>query len=135
MLKVCLTLPFHPCLANADAHVDAKLPLNAFLFFWMLVFAWSMYFLFANGKLYVQWPRLVPLDFAPDISSLRRSVSRTEAMEKGEPKGHKREASIAPAKRPAAGLLGTLFGRLALGEGREEVEVVGYEKDGRAHAE
>lgn len=113
---------------------DAKLPLNAFLFFWLLVLVWSIYFLFTNGKLYVQWPRLVPLEFAPDVSLVRK-VSRTEAMEKGETKGHKRDVSIAPAKGPS-GVLEALFGRWAPGKGGgEEVEVVGYEKDGRAHAE
>src|SRR5438046_10504825 len=51
---------------------DAKLPLNAFLAFWIAALIWSIYFIFTNGKLYVHWPRLVPLDFAPDISGTRQ---------------------------------------------------------------
>ena len=89
--------------------------------------------MFTNGKLYVQWPRLVPLDFAPDIRGLKKD--RFAAMEKGESKGHRRELSI-PSAKGAKGVVGLLFGRWAPGVGSgEEMELVGVGKDGRAHAE
>jgi hypothetical protein len=119
-------------LFQIPTNIDAKLPLTVFLAFWFAVFAWSLYFIFANGKLYVHWPRLVLLEFAPDISVKR---DRTTSLEKGEEKSHKREISISPPKG-AKGLLGTLFGRYAPGHGGgEEMELVGVEKDRRAHAE
>jgi hypothetical protein len=113
------------------AEIDAKLPLNAFLAFWLAVFAWSVYFILTNGKLYVQWPRLVPLDFAPDFAGTKRD--RMEILEKGEVKGHKRDVSISPSKGPVS-ILGTLLGRWAPGRS-EEIELVGVGKEGRAHAE
>ena len=89
--------------------------------------------MFTNGKLYVQWPRLVPLEFAPDIRGSKRD--RFVAMEKGETRSHKRELSI-PSAKSAKGFFGLLFGRWALGVGgSEELELVGVGKDGRAHAE
>ena len=122
-------MPPHSIVANTDA----RLPLKAFLAFWLAVFAWSVYFIFANGKLYVRWPRLVPLDFAPDIIRIRRD--KMASLEKGEGRGHKREVSVSPPKGPV-GILGNLFGRWAPGRGGgEEVELVGLGKDGRAHVE
>jgi hypothetical protein len=95
--------------------------------------AWSIYFIFTNGKIYVQWPRLVTLDYAPDILGYKRD--NMASLEKGEGKGHKREVSVAPPKGPV-GILGALFGRWAPGRGGgEDVELVGVGKDGRAHAE
>ena len=56
-------------------------------------------------------------------------------LEKGEGKGHKREASVSPPKGPK-GILGTLFGRWAPSHGGGEVvEVVSVGKESRAHAE
>jgi hypothetical protein len=113
--------------------LDAKLPLKAFLAFWFAIFVWSLWFIFANGRLYVSWPRLVPLDFAPDLTGFKRD--KMAALEKGEGRGHKRELSVGPPKGPA-GILGALFGRWAPGKGGgEEMELVGIGKDGRAHAE
>lgn len=109
---------------------DAKLPLNAFLAFWLAILIWSIYFIFTNGKLYVQWPRLVPLAFAPDITGLKRS--RRDSLERGE---HKRDVSVSAAKGPA-GILGALFGRWVPGPGGgEDIELLGVGKDGRAHVE
>ena len=113
--------------------LDAKLPLKAFLAFWFAIFVWSLWFIFANGRLYVSWPRLVPLDFAPDLTGFKRD--KIAALEKGEGRGHKRELSVGPPKGPA-GIFGALFGRWAPGKGGgEEMELVGIGKDGRAHAE
>jgi hypothetical protein len=115
------------------AEIDAKLPLNVFLAFWIAVFIWSLYFIFSNGKLYVRWPRLVPLEFAPDFSRTKRDG--VAILEKGEAKVHKREVSVSPPKGPV-GILGTFLGRWAPGRsGGEEVEMVGIGKEGRAHAE
>lgn len=115
------------------ANLDARLPLKAFLAFWIAILAWSVWFIVQNGKLYVHWPKLVPLDFAPDISGARRD--RMASLEKGEGRGHKREVSVSPPKGPQ-GILGALFGRWAPGRGGgEEVELVGVGRDGRAHAE
>ena len=112
---------------------DAKLPLNAFLAFWIAALIWSIYFIFTNGKLYVHWPRLVPLDFAPDISGTRRDG--IASLEKGEGRGLKRDISVSAPRSPV-GILGTLFGRWAPGRGGgEDLELVGVAKDGRAHAE
>ena len=112
---------------------DAKLPLNAFLAFWIAALLWSIYFIFTNGKLYVHWPRLVPLDFAPDISGIKRD--KMASLEKGEGRSHKRETSISAQKAPK-GILGTFFGPWASGRGgNEEMELIGVAKDGRAHAE
>lgn len=115
------------------ADEDAKLPLNAFLAFWIVALIWSIYFIFTNGKLYVRWPRLVPLDFAPDISGVKRDG--IASLEKGEGRGHKRDISVSAPKGPV-GVLGTLFGRWAPGQGGgEDMELVIAGKDGRAHAE
>jgi hypothetical protein len=112
---------------------DAKLPLNAFLAFWLAAFIWSIYFIFTNGKLYVHWPRLVPLDFAPDLSGSKRDGMAS--LEKGEGRGLKREITLSAPKGPV-GVLGMLFERWAPGRGGgEEMELVGVGKDGRAHAE
>ena len=113
---------------------DARLPLKAFLAFWVAVFLWSAWFIVNNGRLYVHWPRLVPLDFAPDLTGVRRD--RLASLEKGEGRGHKREISVSPPKGPA-GIWGALFGRWLPGHygGGEDVELVGVGKDGRAHAE
>jgi hypothetical protein len=109
---------------------DAKLPLNAFLAFWIAIFIWSIYFMVTNGKLYVQWPRLIPLAFAPDIAGMKRS--RRDSLEKGE---HKKDVSVSAARGPA-GILGALFGRWVPGPGGgEEIELVGLGKEGRAHVE
>lgn len=113
---------------------DARLPLTAFLAFWFALFIWSMWFIINNGPLYVHWPRLVPLDFAPDLSGFRRD--RLASLEKGEEKPrHKREISVSPPKGPQ-GIWGALFGRWLPGHygGGEDVEIVGERKD-RAHAE
>jgi hypothetical protein len=100
--------------------------------FWLAVFAWSLYFIFANGKLYVHWPRLVPLEFAPDIGTKRDKIA---TLEKGEVRSHKPEISIPPGKGPK-GIFGALFGQWVPGDGGgEEMESVGVFKDGRAHAE
>jgi hypothetical protein len=113
--------------------LDAKLSLNTFLAFWFALLIWSVYFIFTNGRLYVQWPRLVPLEFAPDVGGTKRDGYA--AMEKGEVRGHKRETSISPGKGPR-GMLGLLFGRWVPGRGGgDEMEVVGVGKEGRAHAE
>ena len=118
------------CTLALFSNIDPKLPLNAFLAFWFAVFIWSLSFIFAKGKLYVHWPRLVPLDFAPDVSGGKRD--RFASLEKGEGKGHKREVS----GQGPVGVLGTLFGRWAPGlGGGEDVELIGVGKDGRAHAE
>jgi hypothetical protein len=104
-----------------------------FLAFWLAIFAWSVYFIFSNGKLYVRWPRLVTLDFAPDISGAKQD--RVGNLEKGEGRGHKRDVIVSPPKGPV-GMFGSLFGRWAPGHGGgEDVELVGLGKDGRAHAE
>jgi hypothetical protein len=134
MLLAAMILPrADGILLYKTLNIDAHLPLKAFLAFWMAVFVWSIYFIFTNGKLYVHWPRLVPLEFAPDISGIKRD--RMESLEKGEGRGHKRQVSVSPPKGPA-GILGALFGRWAPGRGGgEEVELVGVGKDGRAHAE
>ena len=109
---------------------DATLPLGAFLAFWIAIFLWSIYFIFTNGKLYVQWPRLIPLAFAPDMAEMKRS--RRDSLEKGE---HKRNVSVSTARGPA-GILGALFGRWAPGPGgAEEIELFGVGKEGRAHVE
>jgi phosphatidylinositol 4-phosphatase len=112
------------------ADIDATLPLQAFLAFWAALFFWSVYFITTNGGLYVHWPRLVPLDFAPHISG---QADRVAALEKGEGTRHKRDVSVSAPRGPA-GVLGMLFGRWAPGHyaGGEEVEMVGV---GRAHAE
>ena len=113
-------------------NIDAKLPLSGFLAFWIAVLIWALYFIFANGKLYVQWPRLVPLEFAPDFPRLKGD--KIAALEKGEPR-RKSEVSVPP---PAGvrGYLGTLLGRYAPGYGGgEEFELTGAGKDRRAHAE
>lgn len=115
------------------AEIDAKLPLNAFLAFWIAVFFWSLYFILANGKLYVRWPRLVPLDFAPDFTGSKRDGMAT--LEKGEAKDHKRELVVSSPKG-VAGIFGIFLGRWAPGRSSvEEVEFVGVGKEGRAHAE
>jgi hypothetical protein len=110
---------------------DAKLPLNAFLAFWLAVLVWSIYFIFTNGKLYVQWPRLVPLAFAPDASGITQRARR-DSLEKGEV----RNVGISAGKGPA-GIWGALFGRWVPGPGGgEEVGLVdGVGKEGRAHVE
>ena len=121
------------CPLDLLANLDARLPLNAFLAFWVAVLGWSVWFITTNGMLYVHWPRLVPLDFAPDVSGVRKD--RMASLEKGEGRGHKREVSVSPPKGPQ-GILGSLFGRWAPGRGGgEDVELVGVGKDGRAHAE
>jgi hypothetical protein len=110
------------------------LPLNAFLVFWVVVLIWSIYFIFTNGKLYVHWPRLVPLDFAPDISGINRDG--IASLEKGEGRGHKGDVSVSAPKGRPVGILGTLFGRWAPGRSvGEDMELVGVGKDGRAHVE
>lgn len=89
-----------------------------------------------NGRLYVHWPRLVPLDFAPDVSGLSRRDGLA-SLEKGEQKPrHKREVSVS-APKGTQGIWGTLFGRWLPGHygGGEDIEVVGEKRDGRAHAE
>ena len=112
---------------------DAKLPLNAFLSFWFAALIWSIYFIFTNGKLYVHWPRLVPLDFAPDISGIKRDG--TVSLEKGEGRDHKGDIGTSVPKG-RVGILGKLFGRWTHGHGGgEDMELVGVSKDGRAHAE
>jgi len=114
---------------------DAKLPLNAFLAFWFAILVWSIYFIFQNGKLYVQWPRLVPLPFAPDVGvggGMQRS--RRDSLEKGE-REHKRDVTIA-AGSGLAEVWGALFGRWVPGPaGGDDVDLVGIGKEGRAHAE
>ncbi|KAL4730646.1 Phosphoinositide phosphatase sac1 [Fusarium chlamydosporum] len=42
----------------------SALPLRVFLFFWMAIAAWSFYFVWNHGMLYVNWPRLNPRPFA-----------------------------------------------------------------------
>ena len=113
---------------------DAKLPLNAFLAFWLAIFVWSIYFIFQNGKLYVQWPRLVPLPHAPDVGvGSRMKRSRRDSLEKGEQE-HKKDVGVAGSG--IAGIWGALFGRWVPGPGGgEEVELVGVGKEGRVHVE
>jgi hypothetical protein len=109
---------------------DARLPLNAFLAFWIAIFIWTIYFMVTNGKLYVQWPRLVPLAFAPDIAGMTRA--RWDGLEKGE---HKRDVRVSATRGPT-GILGALFGRWVPGPGGgEEIDLVGVGKDGRVHVE
>jgi phosphatidylinositol 4-phosphatase len=115
---------------------DTRLRLTTFLAFWLAIFLWSVWFIINNGRLYVHWPRLVPLDFAPDLSVFQRD--RIGGLERGEGEEkprHKREISISPPKGPK-GIWGALFGRWLPGHygGGEDVEVVGERKD-RAHAE
>lgn len=118
---------------RTSAKSDAKLPLNAFLAFWLAIFAWSLSFIFTKGKLYVNWPRLVPLEFGPDISG--KTKDRMIALEKGESKGHKREVSTSQPT-VSKGILGALFGWRTPGHSNgEDADLVGVWKDGRAHAE
>jgi hypothetical protein len=94
---------------------------------------WSIYFIFSNGKLYVHWPRLVPLEFAPDVRALKGD--KMAALEKGEVLKRKRELSVS-ASGGVTGMLRGVFGRYVPGRGGgEEVEFVTVGKEGRAHAE
>jgi hypothetical protein len=63
--------------AHVITNVDARLPLKVLLAFWLAIFTWSNYFIFSNGKLYIRWLRLVPLDFAPDISGAKRESGKS----------------------------------------------------------
>jgi hypothetical protein len=95
------------------------------------MFLWSVWFIVTNGRLYVHWPRLVPLEFAPDITGRKRH-DRFTVLEKGEGKGHRRDASVSSLKG-SSGVLGALFGKWVPGAGRgEDVDVLGV---GRAHEE
>ena len=108
--------------------LDPKLPLLAFLVVWFGVLAWSLYFIFSNGRFYVRWPRLVPLDFAPNAVG----DDRTE-VENGDRTICKRQVKMSPPKSPV-GALGGLFGRwIPGGGGGEKVEVMG--EVGKHHAE
>jgi hypothetical protein len=108
--------------------VDPKLPLPAFLVVWFGVLAWSLYFIFSNGRFYVHWPRLVPLEFAPNAVG----DDRTE-LENGDRTIHKRQVKVSPPKSPV-GALGGLFGRWIPGRGGgEKVDMMG--EVGKHHAE
>ncbi|KAH8883648.1 hypothetical protein GQ53DRAFT_427173 [Thozetella sp. PMI_491] len=56
---------------------SAAWPLRLFLLFWTLVGLWSLYFIFNNGMLYVNWPKLNPRPWATEgyhetISKVRK---------------------------------------------------------------
>jgi len=108
--------------------VDPKLPLPVFLVFWFGVLAWSLYFIFSNGRFYVRWPRLVPLEFAPNVVG-----DDVTEFGNGDGTTFKRQVKVSRPKSPD-GALGALFGRWIPGRGGgEKVEVMGEE--GKDHAE
>lgn len=45
---------------------SAVWPLRIFLLFWTFVAAWSLYFIFSNGMLFVNWPKLNPRPWATE---------------------------------------------------------------------
>lgn len=45
---------------------SAVLTIRLFIIFWTLVAGWSLRFIFSNGMLYVNWPRLVPRPWATE---------------------------------------------------------------------
>lgn len=55
-----------------------------FVIFWVFMFALSLRSVFANGLQYVNWPKLVPLDFVTWHEKLRNGISRGwEVIEAG----------------------------------------------------
>jgi len=108
--------------------VDPKLPLPVFLVFWLCVLAWSLYFIFSNGKFYIRWPRLVPLEFAPN--AVGEDITESE---NGDGTVCKRQVKVSPPKSPT-GALGMLFDRWIPGRGgSEKVRATGEER--KDHAE
>ncbi|SZE99522.1 unnamed protein product [Blumeria hordei] len=45
---------------------SAILPVKLFIIFWSVVGAWSINFIYSNGMLYVNWPKLCPTPWAND---------------------------------------------------------------------
>ncbi|KAK9459294.1 SacI homology domain-containing protein [Lipomyces oligophaga] len=45
---------------------DTKLSIRLFVGIWIIVLGYSIYFISSNGLAYVNWPRLVPLDFVSE---------------------------------------------------------------------
>ncbi|PHH83225.1 hypothetical protein CDD82_2997 [Ophiocordyceps australis] len=56
------------------------LPLRILLLFWAAVAAWSFYFIWNHGMLYVNWPRLNPNSYAVDGFTEHYSKARKNAL-------------------------------------------------------
>ena len=99
----------------------------AFFAFWVAVLVWSLYFIFVNGKLYVRWPKLVPVEFAPKLKG-----DDTTAIESGNGTSYERSVKRS-APRSFGDAFAMLLERWAPSRGGDEkVEVV---KDEKVHAE
>ncbi|KAK9458096.1 SacI homology domain-containing protein [Dipodascopsis uninucleata] len=55
---------------------DAKLSIQMFIGLWFCVLAYSLYFISSHGLAYVNWPRLVPMDYVSEQEVVNAGTGR-----------------------------------------------------------
>ncbi|RDW82568.1 phosphoinositide phosphatase [Coleophoma cylindrospora] len=74
----------------------AVLPVRIFILFWFMVGAWSLNFIYSNGMLYVNWPKLNPRPWATEgFNETINHVRKDKIIGQFVARGHERGLSMA----------------------------------------